>query len=127
MTKARALVSVCALAAGLIAGPAFAESGAILRGLDKRTGQAQDFIAPIGKTVRFGTLEITARTCRKAPPEDTPETWVYVDIKDRPVPRAKGEERQAKEVLSGWLFASSPALDSLEHPVYDVWAIDCKS
>jgi len=94
---------------------------AILQGLDKVTARVSTFPAPIGQTVKFGTLEIIARTCDKRPPEETPESAAFLDVWEvRP-----GEP--AASVYRGWMFASSPALAAMEHPVYDVWVLDCKS
>ena len=94
---------------------------AILQGLDKVTARVSTFPAPIGQTVKFGTLEIIARTCDKRPPEETPESAAFLDIWEmRP-----GEP--AASVYRGWMFASSPALAAMEHPVYDVWVLDCKN
>lgn len=107
------------------AAPAMAAT-AVLRGLDKVTGHARDFNATIGTPVRFGTLEVVARACNKRPAEETPEVAIYVQIFDTPAPRA-GAEAERREVFQGWLFASSPSLNALEHPVYDVWAVDCRS
>jgi hypothetical protein len=103
---------------------------AVLRGLDKVTGHARDFNAPLGQAVAFGTLEVVARACVKRPEEETPEVSVYVEIFDtapsvRRSERGEGEER--RQIFSGWMFASSPGLNALEHPVYDVWAMDCRS
>ncbi|MBL8550819.1 MAG: DUF2155 domain-containing protein [Hyphomonadaceae bacterium] len=110
----------------LFAGPAAAET-AVLRGLDKVTGHARDFTAPVGRAVRFGTLEIIARSCSKRPAEETPEVTIYVQVFDHPPGRTKGEQTPRTEVFAGWLFASSPGISALEHPVYDVWAIDCRA
>ena len=93
----------------------------ILRGLDKTTGRAIDVAAPVGVPVRFGTLTITARYCYTVPPEEPPETNAFLQIDDG---RA-GE--QPKRAFSGWMFASTPALSALEHPVYDVWVITCRT
>lgn len=132
MIRTRMILAL-AMAAGVVAGAAQAQSSAIvgkaavLRGLDKVTGQTTDFTAPIGKTVKFNTLEVTVRACQKAAPEEPPATWAYVAIAETPAAR-KGEEKPAKiELLKGWMLAQSPALLALEHPVYDVWAIDCKA
>jgi hypothetical protein len=93
----------------------------ILRGLDKITGRAIDVAAPVGIPVRFGSLIITARYCYTVPPEEPPETNAFLQIDDgRP-----GET--PKRVFSGWMFASTPALSALEHPVYDVWVITCRT
>ena len=92
---------------------------AILQGLDKVTARVSKIEAPIGQTVRFGSLEIIVRHCDKRPPEETPESAAFLDIWEvRP-----GEA--ARDLFRGWMFASSPALSAMEHPVYDVWVLDC--
>jgi len=106
-------------------GSAFAETisepMALLQGLDKITARVSKFEAPVGAPVQFGTLAIHVRDCEKSPPEDTPESAAFVEIDEiRP-----GEIRN--RVFSGWMFASSPALSALEHPVYDVTLLDCKA
>ncbi|MBI1186259.1 MAG: DUF2155 domain-containing protein [Alphaproteobacteria bacterium] len=120
----RALFAALALAL-LPAAPAFAQT-AVLRGLDKVTGHARDFNAPIGRPVRYGTLEIIARSCVRSPPEEPPETKIFVEVFDHPIAR-QDEERPRREVFSGWLFASSPGVSAIEHPVYDIWAINCRA
>ena len=107
----------------LMALPAVADqsgSVAVLQGLDKVTARVSAIDAPLNIAVRFGTLEITARTCRRRPPEEPPETAAFLDIRD-----LKAGQAPAR-LFSGWMFASSPALSALEHPVYDVWVIDCR-
>lgn len=98
---------------------------AILRGLDKVTATTHDFEAPIDQPVKFGSLEITASYCRKRPPEETPEVYAFLIIKDRKLDGG-GNEIGKKAIFNGWMFASSPALNALQHPVYDVWVLDCK-
>lgn len=94
---------------------------AVLQGLDKVTARVSTIEVPVGRTVRFGTLEIIPRICDKRPPEETPESAAFLDIWEvRP-----GESAQS--LFRGWMFASSPALSALEHPVYDVWVLDCKN
>ena len=94
---------------------------AMLQGLDKTTARVSSFAAPIGIPARFGTLQITARTCRKKPPTEPPESAAFLEIVDvRP-------DSPAIPVFSGWMFASSPAISALEHPVYDVWVVDCRA
>ena len=107
--------------AGAAQEPAWIEHEiAVLQGLDKITARVSTFEAPVEGLVRFGTLEIIARTCRKRPPEEAPESAAYLDIDDvRPNEAVAG-------VFRGWMFASSPALSALEHPVYDVWVVDCR-
>ena len=92
---------------------------AVFQGLDKVTARVYTFEAPLGRVVRFGTLEIIARHCDKRPPEETPESSAFVDISEV----RNGEP--TNNLFRGWMFASSPALSALEHPVYDVWVLDC--
>lgn len=93
----------------------------ILRGLDKITGRPTNIPAPIGKPVRFATLTITARFCYSTPTSETPETTAFVQIEDhRP-------DQPARRVFSGWMYGSSPGLNGVEHPLYDVWVINCNN
>lgn len=94
---------------------------AVLQGLDKITGHVRTIQATIDQPVRFGTLDILVRTCRKRPPEEPPESAAYLQITET----KPGEA--AKALFSGWMFASSPAVSALEDPVYDVWVLDCKN
>ena len=115
------LTTFCAAAALLAATPAEAleGSGVLLQGLDKVTARISSFEAPIGADVRFGTLDIILKRCVKAPPEESPESAAFIEIKEvRP-------EEKPRVLFSGWMFASSPALSALEHPVYDVWVKEC--
>jgi hypothetical protein len=110
------------MAGVLLPVPASAIEGdtVVLQGLDKVTARVSTFEVKIGQVVRFGTLEIRPRFCDRAPPEDPPESKVFLDIFE-----ARAGEKKA-DLFHGWMFASSPALNPLEHPVYDVWVIDCK-
>ena len=95
------------------------EPVAVLQGLDKVTARVSEIEAPVGRLVRFGTLEITVRACHKTPPEEPPESAAFIEIRD-----AKPGEAGV-ELFSGWMFASSPGLSAMEHPVYDIWVLDC--
>ncbi len=91
-----------------------------VRALEKVTARTEDIVIPIGETVTFNAIDITLRTCNKRPPEEPPETTAFLEV---------SEEKPDGEIVkyfSGWMFASSPGLNGLEHPVYDVWVIDCK-
>ena len=94
---------------------------AVLRALDKISGRTTDIDAPAGVPVRYGPLSITAQYCYTVPPEEPPETTAFVQI-DETMPG-----QASKRLFSGWMFASSPALNGLEHPTYDVWVITCKT
>ena len=98
---------------------------AVLQGLDKTTARVSSVEAPLDKPVRFGTLVITARACAKKPPEEPPNTAAFLEIDEtRPQGQANTD---VQHLFSGWMFAQSPALSTLEHPVYDVTVLDCKS
>lgn len=101
-------------------------SVAVLRGLDKVTARTRDFEAPIGEEVQFGALSITVAYCRKRPPEEPPEVYAFLEVEDRRTD-GFGVQAEGELMFSGWMFASNPALNALEHSVYDVWVIDCRS
>jgi hypothetical protein len=90
---------------------------AVLQALDKVSAQVEKIEASLDRVARFGTLEIFVRGCQKAPPEEPAESAAFLEIFD-----TRGGRQQ---IFSGWMFASSPALSALEHPVYDVWVLDC--
>lgn len=108
--------------------PLSSEPGSVvvLRGLDKVTARTRDFEVEIGETVQFGALAITAHYCRKRPPEETPETYAFLQIRDRRTD-GFGVDTEGEQIFSGWMFASRPAQNPLEHAVYDVWVLDCRA
>lgn len=110
-----------ALAAGALSGPAQAiqMQGAVLQGLDKITARISTINVAVGQTVAFGSLQITLKACDKHPPEETPESAAFLQV----VEQKPGEAPVTR--FSGWMFASSPALSAMEHPVYDLWVLDC--
>ena len=112
-----AVVLACAICSPVEAEP---YGIVVLQALDKVTARVSKFEAPVGDTVGFGTLQIIARACDKRPPEETPESAAFLDISE--IKPGEPTER----VYRGWMFASSPAASSMEHPVYDVWVVDCK-
>ena len=117
------MASCCWLVSILVATPAdgatIKGTGAVLQGLDKVTARVSEIVTPLNRLVRFGTLEIVVRACQKKPPEEPPESAAFLEIRD-----AKPGEA-AVALFTGWMFASSPALSALEHPVYDIWVLDC--
>lgn len=113
------LAALLAFAAGEAPAKDLVTDTAQLQALDKSTARVMTIPAPVGQPVRFGSLEIVVRTCRKRPPEEEPESGAFVDVWElRP-------GHAATEIFRGWMFASSPALSAMEHPVYDIWVLDC--
>jgi hypothetical protein len=109
--------------AQLRAAPEIPYRVAVLQGLDKVTARVSEFTAPLDEMVRFGALEITARTCLETPPTEPPESAAFLEVRE--VPPAADATAPPREVFTGWMFASSPALSALEHPVYDIWVVGC--
>ena len=100
-----------------------AGSSVRLQTLDKITARIATMKMALRQPTRFGTLEITAYHCAYRPPEAPPETAAFLEIKD--VGYTDSTEATHKMVFSGWMFASSPAISALEHPVYDVSVLAC--
>lgn len=122
-SHAPAVPAAPAPAQGADAAPGAPKGGTqlLMRGLDKITGRPTNITAPIGKPVHFATLTITARYCYSTPPSETPETTAFVQIDDhRP-------DQPERRVFSGWMYGSSPGLNAVEHPLYDVWVISCNN
>lgn len=95
---------------------------AMLAGLDKITGRITRFDVYIDETVLFGALEITPRACYSRPSNDTLQrTSAFLEVDQR------GLDGMAKRLFTGWMFADSPALNAVDHPVYDVWLVECKT
>jgi hypothetical protein len=115
-----ALAGLAVIAAGARAQTYDPYPVALMGGMDKVTGRVSTFTVAVNATHTFGTLEVTARACRKTPPEETPESAGFLEIDDT-------RESAQGRVFSGWMFASSPGVSALEHPVYDVWLLDCVS
>jgi len=114
------LAGIALAAAGADAADMIPEPLALIQGLDKINARVSQFEAPVGQSVRFGTLSVVVRDCERSPPEERPENAAFVEVYEtRP-----GEARQ--RLFSGWMFSSSPALSALEHPVYDVNLLECK-
>lgn len=108
------------LAGPAAAGETLSRNTAVLRWLDKGAARVQTVEVPVNQTVTIQTLQIIVRSCQQTPPEEPPESAAYVDVWETKA------GQPTEEVFRGWLFASSPALSALEHPVYDLWMLDCK-
>ena len=90
-----------------------------LQALDKVTGQMSIIDVPVNGEARFGSFSIVVRSCQTTPPEDVPENYAFIDVADT------NREGQVYNIFKGWMVSSSPSLNSVEHPVYDVWLLKC--
>ena len=88
-----------------------------LRTMDKITGRVQKINVNIREQKKIGTLTVFVEKCLKKPPEETPENAAFLTIVD--------EDSPEKPVFHGWMFSSNPALSAMEHPVYDIWVVEC--
>lgn len=95
-----------------------------LQSIDKITGRTLTFDARVGSTVKYGPLYIKVQACRKAPPIEQPESAAFLQIWEISPKKKQGKD-DSQWVFSGWMFASSPALSAMDHPIYDVWVLDC--
>ena len=93
---------------------------AVFAGLDKITGRIISFDVAINETVQFGALQVTPRVCYSRPPTETPQTDSFVEVDEVTL------EGKIRRIFTGWMFAASPGLHAIEHPIYDVWLSDCK-
>ena len=93
---------------------------AVFSGLDKITGRIISFDVYIDETVQFGALQVTPRVCYTRPPTETPNTDAFIEVDEITL------QGEIKRLFTGWMFAASPGLHAIEHPIYDIWLSDCK-
>ena len=94
---------------------------AVFSGIDKITGRITTFDVYINETVQFGALQVTPRVCYSRDETETPKTDTFVEVDEITL------DRKIRRIFTGWMFADSPGLNAVEHPVYDVWLKSCKT
>lgn len=92
---------------------------AMIRGLDKISGRVTDIRAEVGAPVAYERLTILVEDCRQPPPDEPPDAFVFMKVQD--------SKFDGREVFSGWMFASSPALSAMDHQRYDLWVLSCSA
>lgn len=97
-----------------------------LRALDKITGRSTDMTLEVGSPVEFGSLRLDLKVCYQTPPEEAPESAAFLEVTSLTPMGEDVEPGEEPVIFSGWMFASSPGLNALEHPVYDVWVRQCR-
>jgi hypothetical protein len=93
---------------------------AVFAGLDKITGITTSFEVKVGEEQRFGGLVVQPQSCYSRPVTEEPKTTTFVDVDEVLLDGSK------KRIFAGWMFAESPGLNAVEHPVYDVWLTSCR-
>lgn len=116
--------TITLIAVAMLAAPALADRIenpiAVFAGLDKIAGTTTAFEIEIGKRKKFGALIVEPKVCYSRPVTEEPKTTSFVVVDEEPV----GGEPQV--IFSGWMFAESPGLSAVEHPIYDVWLTGCR-
>lgn len=92
---------------------------AVFAALDKVTARISKLEVKLGETAKFGALRLTPRVCYSRPPTEPPKTSTFVEVLEA--------QQDGKELplFTGWMFAESPGLNAVEHPVYDIWLTQC--
>ncbi len=127
---ARATKAVATLSLGAIILPATISNAvsderienrvAVFDGIDKITGRIHTFDVYVNETVQFGALQVTPRVCYSRPITETPKTDAFIEVDEITL------DSKIRRIFTGWMFADSPGLNAVEHPVYDIWLKDCK-
>ena len=116
------LAATLSLSGGQVLAETIANPVAAFSGLDKITGRITKFDVYIDETVLFGALEITPRACYNRPASDTLQrTSAFLEVDQLDM------DGSSKRIFTGWMFADSPALNAVDHAIYDVWLIECKT
>lgn len=90
-----------------------------MQAMDKITGKVSEIDVPVNGLANFGTFSILVRKCVTKSPEETPENTAFVDIVDN------YQTENPVNIFKGWMFSSTPALNAVEHPIYDIWLLKC--
>ena len=94
-------------------------NSAIMQAMDKVTGVVNKISVPVNSKVSFGDFSLVLRECKKTPAEETPENFAFVDVAD------KSFGKDEYNIFRGWLISSTPGINAIEHPIYDVWLLEC--
>jgi hypothetical protein len=93
---------------------------ATFSGLDKITGRITTFDVYMNETVQFGALQVTPKVCYSRDDSEQQKIDGFVEVDEITL------DRRIRRIFTGWMFADSPGLNAVEHPIYDVWLKDCK-
>ena len=115
---------ICISSKTLIANEWLIGNVGVFQGLDKITARIKTFEIKVGMPKKFGVLDINLQKCVYSKPLDKPESIAYIKVLDKSDKYSLTKDKSS--IFEGWIFASSPALNAMEHPVYDVSLISCK-
>ena len=120
LLAAVALAGSTALAPNVAKAARIENPVAVFSGIDKITGRITTFDVYINETVQFGALQVTPRVCYSRDETEAPKTDTFVEVDEITL------DRKIRRIFTGWMFADSPGLNAVDHPVYDVWLKECK-
>lgn len=98
----------------------FENQVAIFAALDKVTARISRLEVPLNQSQSFGSLKVTPRVCYSRAPDEPPKTSTFVEVEESML------DGQQKKLFAGWMFAESPGLNAVEHPIFDVWLTGCE-
>lgn len=101
------------------------QNSAQLQILNKTTAKTSVVEIKVGNKIRFGSLQVGVKRCWQAPLDQRPESKILIDVVETKI--GEDEKEEENRIFYGWLFASSPSISGLEHPIYDIVAIGCKN
>jgi hypothetical protein len=119
-------LAVCGAAISLVVGATtasaqrFENQVAVFAALDKVTARISRLEVPLNQTQEFGSLKVTPRVCYSRPPDEPPKTSTFVEVEETML------DGKNNRIFSGWMFAESPGLNAIEHPIFDVWLTGCE-
>ncbi|WP_455480161.1 DUF2155 domain-containing protein [Bartonella sp. B23] len=93
---------------------------AVFSGLDKITGRMMRFEVSLGEVYQYGALQVSPRACYTSSKDEPTRTTGFIEVNEITL------DKKVRRIFTGWMFADSPGLNAVEHPIYDVWLKDCK-
>ena len=94
-------------------------NAARMQAMDKVTGRVNEIMVAVNSKINFGDFSLVLRSCKKRPAEETPENFAFIDVTDK----SFGTEEY--NIFRGWILSSTPGINAIEHPIYDVWLLEC--
>lgn len=113
------LSTVCLLGISGVKAAEIEMNTAQMQAMDKITGRVSVIEVPVGGEVKFGSFSVVVRSCKTRSEDEIPENFAFVDVTD------KSFDKEEFNIFKGWMFSSSPAINAIEHPIYDVWLLKC--
>ena len=107
------LLSVSASAAEI------STNAALMQAMDKVTGRVNKVTVPVNSKISYGDFSLVLRACKKRSAEETPENFAFIDVTD------KSFGKEEYNIFRGWVLSSTPGISAIEHPIYDMWLLEC--